>query len=400
MPRAEFAGGGVVSRSLSSPRVLTDSPPTAAEGPRRGPGSGAQETVGTPDSAAGAGAVTGVGRRRAHSLCSSGHERPSQVPRPGPPPGPLGPPPLSLRPTHQLPLPAGGGGSGPEAAAAAAARGPGWGHGCEPEPERTSAAGGVPARGHREVPDRLVGTEAGWDWAGPGGGAKGRVPRGHGRTGTHLRAPHLRRAPGGAVRTLTPLAPPRVRPPGRSIPRSAPLWWTLCLAALGGFARFCFPARDLAVSPRKRKPRPACCVPGRASERPAGRLAAGTPPLPRRRQTRRFSVPVVFRTSLHPREPLSVREPGGDECFTARATVVCPPPRASSARWPWLGPLRRMMGLQGPGGRVRVLWHDPSSPAQGQLAVLQLLVAVGGNALSLSGWLEPFSLTGFEHSRV
>lgn len=81
---------------------------------------------------------------------------------------------------------------------------------------------------------RVVTEKSPTDWwaprrvgAGPGGGAKGRNPRGHGRTGTHLRAPHLLRAPRGAVPTLSLLAPPRVTPQGRSIPRSAPPWWTL-----------------------------------------------------------------------------------------------------------------------------------------------------------------------------
>lgn len=34
-------------------------------------------------------------------------------------------------------------------------------HGGEPEPERAGAAGGLRARSHREIPDRLVGSKAG-----------------------------------------------------------------------------------------------------------------------------------------------------------------------------------------------------------------------------------------------
>lgn len=88
----------------------------------------------------------------------------------------------------------------------------GAGHGCEPEPEWAGAAGGLRAGGHREVPDRLVGAEAGR--AGPRAGEA----RGRGRR----RAPHTCAASRELLSPpLSPLTPPCVGPRALRIPPAA-----------------------------------------------------------------------------------------------------------------------------------------------------------------------------------
>lgn len=87
------------------------------------------------------------------------------------------------------------------------------GDGCEPEPERAGIAGGLRAGGHREVPDRLVGAEAGRAGGGPGRENQG--PRSRATAGGpgFTCVSHTCAAPRDVLSPrLSPLAPPRVSP--------------------------------------------------------------------------------------------------------------------------------------------------------------------------------------------
>lgn len=115
-----------------------------------------------------------------------------------------------------------GGGSSPEAAAAE--RVGRAGDGCEPEPERAGTAGGLRAGGHREVPDRLVGAEAGRGRAGPG------------EPGPRITCvSHTCAAPRDMLSPpLSPLAPPRASPQPLPTPPAAGLQaWLRFVASPG-----------------------------------------------------------------------------------------------------------------------------------------------------------------------
>lgn len=150
----------------------------------------------------------------------------------------------------------------------------GAGHGGEPEPERASAAGGLRAGGHREVPDRLVGGETGQGrargclrggsvWGEPGtreerereqGAAPQQVARG-------LPVCPLHTAAGVLSPPVTPCpadcgqVKPGFQGPSESPPLPLPLathcglrglpCWILGLVVLASFARFFFPALGL-----------------------------------------------------------------------------------------------------------------------------------------------------------
>lgn len=151
------------------------------------------------------------------------------------------------------PLPAGAGlssgmGGLPAAGAGRARKRRRWdepGHGCEPEPKRTGAAGGLRARGRREVPDRLVG-------AGPGrGGSRGGAARVGGLTWAPAPAPRpemVRPEPAACAWFSLPSLPsPRPGSPAG-----------LRAGCARGCAEFCF-AAGTSQPLRKRKPRPASC---------------------------------------------------------------------------------------------------------------------------------------------
>lgn len=140
-----------------------------------------------------------------------------------------------------------------------------------------------------------MGAEAGRGWGRAGLGEPGAAETRDRRRAGFTCVSHTCAAPRDVLSPpLSPRAPLSVSPQPLPIPLAAglvcgPPCWTPCLAALGGLARFSFPARGPQPVLRKRKPRPASrkrCAQGWASESGlVAHLAVGA--LPRRCQTSR-----------------------------------------------------------------------------------------------------------------
>lgn len=224
------------------------------------------------------------------------------------------------------------------------------GHGCEPEPERAGAAGGLRARGRREVPDRLVG-------AGPDrGGSRGRSRAAAGGR-AHL-CTHTCAAPGrwsGAVPAVCARALPT--PPHLS-PRPVSPGRTLRPAALGGCAGFCF-AAGTSQPPEKAEATPGFLQTRSPRTGLRERLAARRDRSPaRRRQTGRSGVGSLLcarRCQQLPfckETPSCARAQGRGLPVGAAAILLTPhppPPVTSSARRQLL-----RLGLHGRWKLVRV----------------------------------------------